>query len=71
MFFVNAGFVAYTMRFCSIICDCFVVLSYQSFQAQYSTKAAGTQAVQAFPLPGKTAILPPPVQRGRDGKCNI
>jgi len=49
MFFVNAGFVAYTMRFCSIICDCFVVLSYQSFQAQYSTKAAGTQAVQAFP----------------------
>ncbi len=39
MFFVNAGFVAYTMRFYSIISDCFVVLSYQSFQAQYSTKA--------------------------------
>jgi quinol-cytochrome oxidoreductase complex cytochrome b subunit len=49
MFFANAGFVAYTMRFYSIISDCFVVLSYQSFQAQYSTKAAGTQAVQAFP----------------------
>ncbi len=71
MFFVNAGFVAYTMRFYSIISDCFVVLSYQSFQAQYNTKAAGTQAVQAFPLPGKTAILPPSVQRGLDGKCNI
>ena len=54
-----------------MIQDCFVVLSYQSFQAQYSTKAAGTQAVQAFPCRAKPLSSRRLTELQPDGKCNM